>query len=183
MYTRENGRLVFKYDSDVLMRSFLESGINMMDISNKSTGEPDIETYVEHFPFIDNAGGLVTDEMKRRLFVSPTKGIDNVIRMLVGKEYDKESQTDVKNEYILFSIEDDLYNPADVQAIDNSVYEALVYGALSEWFANSGVPSLITQSKTKQDEAMSHLMFCSKKLECVHLRKQAESPIFDNMIK
>lgn len=182
MHREEGDRLVFEYITSVLMRSFLESGINMMDIAMTQGGAPDIESYVEHFPFIDNERGLYTEEMSRRLFTSPTRGIDNIARMLVVRDYDRLSATDINGDRIAFPIRIDDYNPSDVQVFDNSIYDALVYGALAEWFANSAVPSLIEQAARKRDEAMAHLAFCAKKLECVLLRQQCVSPVFDDML-
>lgn len=175
----------FRYDSSVLKKSFLESGTNMLDMVIENGGGPDIDEYLRRFPFLENGGALVTDEMWRRLFAVPSRYIDSSIRMIISNAYGELSVDDInQQEAMSYRIRhDDECSPADLRSADGAIYDVLVYGALSEWFSNSGVPALVTISAGKMDAARASLLYSVKKLECVLLRQQCASPVFDDMLK
>ena len=179
MYSRSNNDIVFSYESLTLMKSFLESGINMLKISMTETGAPAIEEWSEHFPFIDG-GGLVTDEMKRRLFSSPASVVEMRTRLISNGN----NKYNISNDSISFSI---IYDSecldSDIHALDTAVYDSLVYGSLREWFVNSSLTDIAASAGSMYDSAVMKMSECVKKLECVILRQQSLSPIFDNMIK
>lgn len=177
--------IAFEYSPAVLKKSFLESGMNMLDMARNTTGVPDIDEYLRKFPFLENGGELVTDEMWRRLFVVPSRHVDGILRMISPEKYSTAVKTDINDSlgYIRFCIGyNNECNPSDLRSADSAIYDVLVYGALSEWFTTSGIPALSETSAAKMNAALSDLSFSVKKLEFILLREQCLSPIFDDML-
>jgi hypothetical protein len=171
----------FMYNSTTLKKAFLESGSNMLSIPVGQEGYPNIESYSELFPFFEDNGELVTDDMWNRLFSSALSNVNLVINKLVADNYSTTGQFTIDSD-IVIPIKGAEYNEADLTVADNAIFDALVYGAVAEWYTNTNVEALVTLSKNRAAESMSKLIAVVKRLEGVLLRKRLNSPIFDSMI-
>lgn len=172
----------FSYDASTLKKSFLESGGNMLTIQADTNGFANIELYNELFPFFENDSELVTDEMWKRMFYTSLSHINKHIRMVVPEGYSSIGVFDINKGSITIPVSLAEYNEADLQVMDSAIYDALVYGAVAEWFTNAGVEALVKMSREKQAESLSNLAFAARKLEATLLRKPQKSAIFDSMI-
>jgi len=172
----------FKYDATTLKKAFLESGGNMLTISTNDDGSANFELYNELFPFFENDKELITDEMWKRMFYTSISNINTIIRKIVSDSYTENGAFDINDGEIVIPIAVADYNEADLQVADSCMYDALVFGAVAEWFTNSDVEPLIKLSKDRAGESLTKLSLAVRKLESVFLRKQINSPIFDSMI-
>lgn len=172
----------FSYDATTLKKAFLESGGDMLMLQTNQDGSADINLYDEMFPFFENDSELVTEQMWSRLFKSPISSINIVIRKIISDDYDTESNDDINNGDIAIPIASADYNEADLKVMDTALFDAMVYGAVAEWYVNTDVEALIKLAKEKEAEAISKLSIVVKKIESVFLRKPLKSAIFDTMI-
>lgn len=137
MHTRVNGRIVFSFDGERLVKDFLETGHNLVPIATGNDGHTLMEERSRIFPFVDDPDE-VTASMMARLWKAAYAEVSEELEMLLPRSV-AEGSTQISNMSLAVK-DDNLYNEHDIEALDRFIHERLVLAALKAWFrmAESG---------------------------------------------
>lgn len=181
MYTEEQDILKFEYPIKAIFKAFIESGINVYEIVSED-GIPDLETYEDYFPFVTQGGGLVTEDMKKRLLGEVLSMTAYIVRKLASDSYGIVNEYSVSDNVEVSIRNHEKYSPVDKEAFDIALRDMIVYGALQTWTRHSSPEAVKAKVTEMYSNAEQRVASLAKKLECVLLRKELSSSIFDNMI-